>query len=68
MSDYYSKQQDLILKHIDDTITDKVDHLVANRQMEDREVHQHRGYISALKELGLFITKELPKLINEAKS
>lgn len=68
MSDYYSKQQDLLLKHLDDLMASKVDHLVANRQMEDREVHQHRGYIAALKELGNFITKELPKLINEAKS
>ena len=65
MSDYYSKQQDLLLKHLDEMMAQKVEHLVVNRQMEDREVHHYRGYLLALKELGRFISNDLQKLINE---
>ncbi len=66
MSDYFSKQQDIILTHINETSEDKVSHLVGNRQMEDRDVHWHRGYIAAHQDLAVFIAKELPKKLNEA--
>lgn len=65
MADYATRQEDAILKHIAEVIDDKVDHLVINRQMPNDDVHHHRGYIAAYKDLAVFITKELRKKINE---
>lgn len=65
MSDFATRQEEALLKHIADVIEEKIEHLVINRQMEDKEVHHHRGYIAAHKDLAVFITKELRKKIQE---
>lgn len=66
MSDYATRQEQAILKHIEDVVEEKVDNLVTNRLMANDDVHHQRGYISALRDMAIFITKELPKKLNEA--
>lgn len=65
MSDYATRQEGAILKHIGDVVEEKGEHLVINRQMANDDVHWHRGYIAAHRDLAVFITKELRKKMNE---
>lgn len=65
MSDYATRLEEALLKHIGDTVEEKGEHLVINRQMANDDVHWHRGYIAAYRDLAVFITKELKKKINE---
>lgn len=65
MSDFFTRQEETLLKHINDTIEEKVEHMVINRQMPNDDVHWHRGYIAAHKDLAVYTTKTLRKKMNE---
>lgn len=63
--DYASRQEDAILKHIEEVVEKKGEDLVINRQMPNDDVHWHRGYIAAHRDMAVYITKELRRKLNE---
>lgn len=65
MADYASRMEELIQKHIGETVERLGEQLVLNRQMEDKDVHWHRGHIAAYRDLSVFIEKDLRKKLNE---
>lgn len=65
IGDYATRFQDALIKHIDNRVKEKGEHLVINRQMTNDDVHWHRGYIAAHLELGIYVEKDLTKKMNE---
>ena len=65
MADFATRFEEILMKHIGNTVEQKGEHLVINRQMSDNDVHWHRGYIAAYRDLAVFISKELKKQLNE---
>lgn len=65
MSDYAARQEDAIQKRIAETVEKMGENLVINRSMPNDDVHWHRGYIAANRDLSVFISKELRKILNE---
>lgn len=65
MSDFIQRLIDKLLKHIQDTVEEKGEHMCINRQMPDSDVHWHRGYIAALRDLAIFIRNILKETNNE---
>lgn len=65
MADYATMQEEAILNYIANVIEEKGEQLVINRQMANDDVHWHRGYIAAYRNLAIFITKDLRKKLNE---
>lgn len=61
MTTFIDRVIEKILKHIGDTVEEKGEHLVINRQMPNDDVHWHRGYIAAHRDMAVYInniTKE----------
>lgn len=65
MNDYITRYEGAILTHISDSIEKKAEGLMLNTQMPDQIVHWTRGYCAALRDLGVFIQKDLQKKLNE---
>lgn len=65
MATYIAKYEETLLTHISENVERRCEQLVINRQMPDNDVHWHRGYIAALRDLSVYIGNELPKKMNE---
>lgn len=65
MADFATRMEAEIHKHIDETADRMGENLVINRQMPNDDVHWHRGYIACLRDMDVFIKKELKKKLNE---
>lgn len=65
MADFATRFEEILMKRIGDTVEQYGENLVINRTMPDNDVHWHRGYIAAYRDLAVFISKELKKQLNE---
>lgn len=67
MADTASRMETATLKRLSSEAERLTENLVINRQMDDKDVHWHRGYVAALRDHALWFQKELPKIINEVR-
>lgn len=65
MADYASRLEGEILSYIDESTKRKGEHLVSNRQMDDKDVHWHRGFIAGQIDVGLYMKNELKKKLDK---
>ena len=65
MATYDSRKDELVNKHLNAVIEQRIDRLVNNPTMLDNETNLHRGYIAALRDFAVFYNGELNKKLNE---
>lgn len=65
MSDFITRYEEKLLKHLSDVAEERAEQMCINRQMPDNDVHWHRGYIAACRDNAIYITKHLSKETNE---